>query len=436
MVEKKTDKVDDEVALYDLSSDDIEIIEPEDLKKLLSSSTFSFLARTFFRVYQYFRDPWLPFSGVWRVKKSLASLSPSCWLSYGSNPDSSQESLESKSVIRILWRGVWNSSESMGVVSSKMTEALLSSPNTVVIQQPFTKAEWPTQTDINTSPINEPFDLEVQVPGFYKANQSTPVVRFVFSEFGFIEKSLIREQDIIWVPSVWCRFVLKNAGLKNTIVVIPHGVDLDLFKPQNATDKKQNGKTVRFLYVGTCLSRKGFDIVLSAWKRLNPGNATLTLKIMPTMTGFVSSMLKELPDNVSLITDIMTPEQLACLYQNSDVLLAPSRAEGFGLPILEALACATPVIIPKYSAMTDFCNEACAFLIDAKIVRIPWFGGQQAIFHEPDLNSLCEIIDKIVTNPEILIPMREASVNAATKFSWEFAATKMLQEIARWEYRS
>ena len=70
---------------------------------------------------------------------------------------------------------------------------------------------------------------------------------------------------------------------------------------------------------------------------------------------------------VELIYDDLTDEDLKALYLQSDLLIAPSRAEGFGLPIAEAMKLGIPVITTAWGGQMDFCNHQNSWLIDFKL---------------------------------------------------------------------
>ena len=69
-----------------------------------------------------------------------------------------------------------------------------------------------------------------------------------------------------------------------------------------------------------------------------------------------------------IFTGAVTDEELVGLYNGADVFVYPSTYEGFGLPILEAMACGTPVITSDVSSMPEVAGKA-ALLVDPKSVE-------------------------------------------------------------------
>jgi glycosyltransferase involved in cell wall biosynthesis len=63
--------------------------------------------------------------------------------------------------------------------------------------------------------------------------------------------------------------------------------------------------------------------------------------------------------------------ELAALYRACDVAAFPYRAEGFCIPILEAMACGTPAIVPDFGACLDFCDASTSYLVKPRRIRAP-----------------------------------------------------------------
>ena len=73
---------------------------------------------------------------------------------------------------------------------------------------------------------------------------------------------------------------------------------------------------------------------------------------------------------IAYITDDLTEQEMASLYAACDVLVHPYRGEGFGLPVIEAMACGLPVIVTAGGSTDDFATDEFAFRIPS--VRKPF----------------------------------------------------------------
>lgn len=101
-------------------------------------------------------------------------------------------------------------------------------------------------------------------------------------------------------------------------------------------------------------------------------------------------------------------EDLPALYSGAKAFISPSLYEGFGLPILEAFACGTPVITGNTGSMPEVAGEA-AFLID------PF-----------DTEEISQALVKMDRDGDLVLQLRKKGRERVKKFSWEKTAEKLL----------
>jgi glycosyltransferase involved in cell wall biosynthesis len=106
-------------------------------------------------------------------------------------------------------------------------------------------------------------------------------------------------------------------------------------------------------------------------------------------------------------------EELSCWYKAADLLLYPSLDEGFGLPIVEAMALGTPVITSNRSCMPEVVGDA-AIMVD------PY-----------NVSSISNAIVELLRNDELAEKLRQDGLRRARKFTWEEAARRHLQLFER-----
>jgi glycosyltransferase involved in cell wall biosynthesis len=137
-----------------------------------------------------------------------------------------------------------------------------------------------------------------------------------------------------------------------------------------------------FLFVGAAVARKGVDILLDAYGRAFTSSDPVTLVIKDhggdvfyqgVGLGDAIAAFRSRPGAPELhyLDAYLEPARLAALYRSCHAGVFPYRAEGFALPILEAMACGTPVIAPRFGACLDFCDDQTAFLVPARRIRLP-----------------------------------------------------------------
>lgn len=225
----------------------------------------------------------------------------------------------------------------------------------------------------------------------------------------------------VFTPSEHSRRFLVESGLHpEKVRVVPNGVDLDVFKPEGDRLTAAPG-VFRALFVGGLTWRKGIDLLYEAWRRaFTPDEPVrLVLKAAGTRTFYRDSTLQppaDLPNVQLLDQDDLTPEQMAKLYRSCDVLVLPSRGEAFGLPVLEAMACGIPVIIPEGGPFDGFVPRGAG-------LRIPL-----------EVEALARALRWCRVYPGQLRVMGDDGHKAAQAYSWDAIAAQyadVIREVCR-----
>lgn len=134
---------------------------------------------------------------------------------------------------------------------------------------------------------------------------------------------------------------------------------------------------LHFLHISSCFPRKGIDVLLDAFGAAFCGDdgVTLVIKTFPNPHHDIAAMLHDWrarhdnPPRVVLINADLSDGAIRALYLRCQVLVAPSRGEGFGLPMAEAMLHHLPVITTAFGGQRDFCRDDTAWLIDYRFTR-------------------------------------------------------------------
>lgn len=194
------------------------------------------------------------------------------------------------------------------------------------------------------------------------------------------------------------------------IIAIPNGVSPS-FIPKTASPR-QRTKGVRVLAVGTLQPRKNL-LRLAAAVREVAQDMPVSLQVVGP-DGFAARRIREtlgpLPD--VQISGYLSEEALRSAYCDADVLVYPSLYEGFGLPVLEAMACGTPVITSNSSSMPEVAGDA-ALLVDPL-----------------DVEDIASAIRRVATDEVLAMSMAARGIVRAALFSWDSAARRLADVYA------
>jgi glycosyltransferase involved in cell wall biosynthesis len=268
-------------------------------------------------------------------------------------------------------------------------------------------------------------------------------------EFGHLPLDWIaplRDQvDEIWAPSSYVKRVYERSGIPaEKIQVIPWGIDPDVFHPAAAPLHLPTTKSFKFLFVGGTLRRKGFDILLQAYLEefTRADDVCLVIKDMGTSTFYryghhrdeiLAAINDESQPEIVYIDSQMTAGQLASLYTACDVLVAPYRGEGFGLPILEAMACGLAPIVPRGGPSDDFVTDESGFFLPSREIETTheWPLAGPPLELMVDLADLRTALREAFENRAALRAKGSAARNQAhDQFTWAQSVGRMRKRFS------
>ena len=256
----------------------------------------------------------------------------------------------------------------------------------------------------------------------------------------------IQGADQVWVPSAWGHSVLTAHGIHaDRIRIVPEGVDGTRFHAHGRRPRS-TARPFRFLTVGKYEQRKNIDLTIEAFAQVYANQAQAELVIKSNYFTNHREKHSELQgkisdlglDNVTLLWDEMTETQLADLYRACDVFVLPTRAEGWGLPLIEAVAAGLPIITTMYSGHMEFlqhvydsvlpvshvmtqidCPEYCSYYPDSM--------NDWGVWAQPDLNSLVVCMQQSLQQEQELYDRAQRNSKIIReRFSWSQSAEQAL----------
>jgi glycosyltransferase involved in cell wall biosynthesis len=240
------------------------------------------------------------------------------------------------------------------------------------------------------------------------------------------------------VTSQHVKRVLIDGGVSVPVSVVGNGIDhWTTIEPNPDYRIRAAGYT--FLHVSSCFPRKGADVMLESYGRAfsDKDDVLLVIKTFRNPHSRIEEMLdthrtaNPAFPNVLLIMDDITETELKALYGQCDTLIAPSRAEGFGLPIAEAMLSGLHVITTGWSGQMDFCNARNADLIDFSFARAETHEKNKpdSVWAEPDVEHLAmlmmEAFRRKAGQPRMSVPQ-----DLLANYAWTEVARRNLEAAA------
>lgn len=235
--------------------------------------------------------------------------------------------------------------------------------------------------------------------------------------FPLIMQSLVaRHMDAIITSS--------RAGMKEIIRtfrvrpfrthIVYSGVDLETFSP----DPEVRRDDRRILFVGNAEDpRKGMKVLLEAMKLLPPSTHLVIVDEAEPKKSYAPSLVRSLGlQNRVTFTGRVTVEELVEHYRQARVVVLPSKFEGFGLPVVEALACETPVVVTDAGSLPEVVGQ----------------DGGGLVVPPDDPVSLAQAIHRIIANPLLAQEMgKKGRRRVEALFSWSQTARRT-EEVYIW----
>ncbi|KAK9078703.1 hypothetical protein SSX86_002760 [Deinandra increscens subsp. villosa] len=268
--------------------------------------------------------------------------------------------------------------------------------------------------------------------------------------------------DMVWVPSEFHVSSFVKSGVDpSKVVKVVQAVDTEFFDPMKygPLDVSSLGNLVLgnhlspkvpfvFLSVFKWEYRKGWDVLLQSYLKefSSPDNVQLYLLTNPyhsdtnfgnKIVEFVEDSGLEKPVNgwapVYVIDSHIAQVDFPKLYKAADAFILPSRGEGWGRPIVEAMAMSLPVIATNWSGPTEYLTEKNSYplAVDrmSEVIDGPFKGH---LWAEPSVDRLRVLMRRVMENPEEAKRKgKDARKDMLEKFSPEIVASIVSDQIQR-----
>jgi glycosyltransferase involved in cell wall biosynthesis len=366
----------------------------------------------------------------------------------GARPSRASQETERPAAVR--WIGDHGLATSLSIVNQRACEQLDARADIAV-----ERVERDSRRDGSPIPHAAAVEVRHQWPPDLRPASSGRLAVIQPWEFGAVPRDWIERMranaDEVWVPSELVRQMYIGSGMPaERVRVVPNGVDLERFRPDGPRhDLGLPDGATKLLFVGGVIPRKGPDVLLDAYARGFAGRDDVVLVIKDFGAGSVyragdRSAIREWVESGRLprlvhVEDELSGDEMAALYRACDVLVHPYRGEGFGMPVLEAMACGLPVVVTGGGPTDEFCPDEACWRIRSRVAHFPedrvgeWETAGRPWMLEPDADHLVELLGAAVTDAGERRRRGEAGATAARSLSWEAVGglyTECVRELA------
>ncbi len=207
------------------------------------------------------------------------------------------------------------------------------------------------------------------------------------------------------------------------VEVVPLAVDHNIFFPHESTkDKLQLQERYGidydfFLYVGRLDKKKNITAMMRAWREFVKNNSQLRLLIVGPTGGHESDVIfREIERSPGVVYFPYLPiNDLPLFYSQAVAFLFPSLFEGFGLPVLEAMACGCPVI----------CSNRAS---------LPEVGGEAVWYFDPDQPDQLAVLMQNILHDDKRQQLSVLGRQRASQFTWKKTTQLTLSAFAKIRY--
>jgi glycosyltransferase involved in cell wall biosynthesis len=231
----------------------------------------------------------------------------------------------------------------------------------------------------------------------------------------------------------------KERGLE--VEYVPHGVDTKLFKPKMREIARKQIGLPQDCFIASIVAmnkgippRKAWPQQLQAFSEFHKKHPDSKLYLHTLMTPEVGGYnLWDLVKMLKLEDAVIVPEQfqyiagypsefVADIYNASDVLMSATMGEGFGIPIMEAQACGTPVIIGGWTAMEELLFAGWEIKRDEAVPYITQLAATQYI---PSPDAILDRLEQAYDMPnEDRLKLREKAREGALQYDADLITSK------------
>jgi glycosyltransferase involved in cell wall biosynthesis len=250
-------------------------------------------------------------------------------------------------------------------------------------------------------------------------------------------------------PSRWAGLAYERFGFAaERVHVVPHGIDPAVFRPDTASRaaiRKTLGVGDSFVYfsAGAMTWNKGLDVLLAAFARVAEAEPDVRLMLkgadaLYPSRELVQEVMNDLPAAARatvaprLIYEgrTMSAKVMADLLRAADCYVSPYRAEGFNMPVLEAMACGVPVVCTAGGPTDEFTDPVFAWRIESRAQKVKFDEAHEGDALEPELDHLVALMNAARRDRDAASARGSIAARYAhERFTWDAVTEVLLKAL-------
>lgn len=269
----------------------------------------------------------------------------------------------------------------------------------------------------NSAPLFSRGELIVTIHdlGFYKNPELYHPLERIYQKLSHA-LAIKKAQKIITISEFTKQDILKYfPQAKEKIKVIPLGYDVDSFVPRSEEDNqdirdKYSLPDKYIIYVGRIETKKNIQNLIKAYKLLNT-DWPLVLVGRPGNYGYQE--IKKLANQKVIFLGYIDHRDYPRLLSASTIFVFPSKFEGFGIPVLEAMSSKIPVVCSDIPALHEIAQEAVIY------------------FNPDNVEDMAQKIQQVIDSQELRGQLQEKGLYIVKNYSWQKCAQQTLEYILK-----
>ncbi|MEX2658107.1 MAG: glycosyltransferase [Acidimicrobiales bacterium] len=251
--------------------------------------------------------------------------------------------------------------------------------------------------------------------------------------------------DEVWVPSAFNLETFRRAGVRTPVHVVPGGVDADRYRPGLEPLALTGTRKTAFLSVFEWSYRKAWDVLLRAWAMAFGPTDDVSLVIRSYaldpdarsspdwVSRRIDDFLRRMGRTRASVAPIVVLEQpvptadMPRLYASADAYVGISRGEGWGRPLLEAMATGLPTIGTRWSGNLEFMDDDNSLLVDVQSIdavgrreELAFYRGHR--WARPSARHLARLLRHVAEDPSAARALgQRARADVERRWTWSSA---------------